>query len=41
MKRRKAPREALNPLEPLLAHLWATLFHHLHPMGKGYVEGFL
>jgi hypothetical protein len=32
-------REIISPLEASLDHLWATLFHHLLPMGKGHVVG--
>jgi hypothetical protein len=27
-----------NPLEPSLDHLWATLFHRLLQMGKGWLS---
>jgi hypothetical protein len=36
-RKQKLQRETLNPLEPSLDHLGATLFHHFLPMAKGYV----
>ena len=32
-------REIICSLEASLDHLWATLFHHLLPMGKGWLFG--
>jgi hypothetical protein len=34
-----AQRDIISPLEALLDHLWATLFHLLLRMGKGWLFG--